>query len=66
MDWAFVATTFWRLMGALPLTLEVWFLSVVLGGLVAAGVTWMRVSGVRSRSRSWRAPMWRCSAARRC
>jgi octopine/nopaline transport system permease protein len=46
MDWAFAATTFWRLMTALPLTLEVWFLSVVLGGLVAAGVTWMRVSGV--------------------
>jgi octopine/nopaline transport system permease protein len=45
MDWGFTASTFWRLMGALPLTLEVWFLSVVLGGFVAAGVTWMRVSG---------------------
>ena len=45
MDWSFTATTFWRLMAALPLTLEVWFLSVVFGGLVAAGVTWMRVSG---------------------
>jgi octopine/nopaline transport system permease protein len=47
MDGGFVATTFWRLMAALPLTLEVWFLSVVLGGLVAGGVTWMRVSGKR-------------------
>ncbi len=45
MDGAFVGTTFWRLMAALPLTLEVWFLSVVLGGLIAAGVVWMRVGG---------------------
>jgi octopine/nopaline transport system permease protein len=47
MDWDFVATTFRRLMGALPLTLEVWFLSVVLGAMVAGGMAWMRVSGVR-------------------
>ena len=47
MDWTFVGQTFWRLLGALPLTLEVWFLSVVLGGVVAAGVVWMRVSGVK-------------------
>ena len=33
-----------RLLGALPLTLEVWALSVVFGALVAAGVTWMRAS----------------------
>ena len=45
MDLDFVARTFAKLIGALPLTLSVWFLSVVLGGLVAAGVTWMRVSG---------------------
>jgi len=45
MDWDFTLKTFWRLMAALPLTLEVWFLSLVLGGLVAAGVVWMRVSG---------------------
>jgi octopine/nopaline transport system permease protein len=45
MGEGFVATTFWRLMAALPLTLEVWLLSVVLGGLIAVGVTWMRVSG---------------------
>ena len=44
MDWDFAATTFWRLMAALPLTLEVWFFSVVLGGFLAAGVVWMRVS----------------------
>ncbi len=47
MDGGFVAATFWRLMAALPLTLEVWLLSVVLGGLIAAGVVRMRVSGSR-------------------
>ncbi|MBV9909791.1 MAG: ABC transporter permease subunit, partial [Hyphomicrobiales bacterium] len=45
MDFDFIAKTFSRLLAALPLTLSVWFLSVVLGALVAAGVTWMRVSG---------------------
>jgi len=45
MDLAFVATTFWRLMGALPLTLEVWALSILIGGPLAMGLTWMRVSG---------------------
>ena len=34
-----------KLLGALPLTLEVWALSVVLGGLIGAGVAWMRGSG---------------------
>jgi len=45
MDLAFVSSTFVRLIGALPLTLEVWALSIVLGAIVAAGVTSMRVSG---------------------
>ncbi len=47
MDFDFIAKSFVRLISALPLTLSVWFLSVVLGGFVAAGVTWMRVSGVK-------------------
>ena len=47
MDFGFISTTFVRLLAALPLTLAVWFLSVVLGALIAAGVTWMRVSGVK-------------------
>ncbi|HEX9168218.1 MAG TPA: ABC transporter permease subunit, partial [Roseiarcus sp.] len=47
MDFDFVSRTFVRLLAALPLTLSVWFLSVVLGALVAGGVTWMRVSGVK-------------------
>jgi octopine/nopaline transport system permease protein len=46
MDFDFITKTFVRLLGALPLTLSVWFLSVILGALVAASVTWMRVSGV--------------------
>ena len=45
MDFDFISKSFVRLLSALPLTLSVWFLSVVLGGFVAAGVTWMRVSG---------------------
>jgi octopine/nopaline transport system permease protein len=45
MDWGFVSATFMKLISALPLTLAVWALSVVFGALVAAGVTWMRVSG---------------------
>ncbi len=45
MDWGFAVATFVKLIGALPLTLGVWALSVAFGALVAAGVTWMRVSG---------------------
>ncbi len=47
MDWAFIATTFKRLISALPLTLEVWALSIVLGGLIGMGVTWARTSGIK-------------------
>jgi octopine/nopaline transport system permease protein len=45
MDWGFIGASFVRLIGALPLTLEVWALSVILGGIIAGGVTWMRASG---------------------
>jgi len=48
MDFAFLTDTFLRLMAALPLTLEVWALSVAFGALIGAGVTWMRVSGNRA------------------
>lgn len=47
MDFDFISQSFVRLMAALPLTLSVWFLSVVLGGFIAAGVTWLRISGVK-------------------
>jgi octopine/nopaline transport system permease protein len=45
MDADFIWTTFLRLIAALPLTLEVWALSIVLGGVVALGVAAARVSG---------------------
>jgi octopine/nopaline transport system permease protein len=48
MDFAFLTDTFLRLMAALPLTLEVWALSVAFGALIGAGVTWMRASGNRA------------------
>jgi len=44
MDWSFIGATFMRLLAAVPLTLEVWALSVILGAIVAAAVTWMRLS----------------------
>ena len=65
MDLDFITSTFVRLLAALPLTLSVWFLSVVLGALIAAGVTWMRVSGVQAARTRSRAPMSWCFAARR-
>ncbi len=64
MDLDFITKTFVRLLAALPLTLSVWFLSVVLGALVAAGVTWMRVSGFKPLE-LLRAPTSWCFAARR-
>ncbi len=45
MEASFVGATFMRLLAAVPLTLEVWAVSVILGAIVAAGVTWMRVGG---------------------
>ncbi len=53
MDAHFVWTSFVRLIGALPVTLSVWALSVFFGGFIAAGVAWMRISG--SRPLEWAA-----------
>jgi octopine/nopaline transport system permease protein len=47
MDFAFVWSTFLRLLAALPLTVEVWALSMLFGGVVALGVVTARVSGSR-------------------
>ncbi len=47
MDAAFIWATFLRLIVALQVTLSVWALSVVFGAFIAAGVTWMRGSGVK-------------------
>jgi octopine/nopaline transport system permease protein len=46
MDFAFVVSCFQKLIAALPVTLTIWALSVALGALIAAGVTWMRGSGI--------------------
>jgi octopine/nopaline transport system permease protein len=45
MDVEFLSTTFWRLMAALPLTVEIWALSIVLGGVFALGIAAARASG---------------------
>jgi len=47
MSLALIWTTFLRLMAALQVTLSVWALSVFIGAFIGAGVTWMRVSGVK-------------------
>ncbi len=47
MDWDFLATTFRRLIAALPLTVEVWALSILLGGVVGMLVAWARTSGIK-------------------
>jgi len=44
MDRTFIGKIFIQLLAAVPLTLEIWALSVIFGAIVAAGVTWMRVS----------------------
>jgi octopine/nopaline transport system permease protein len=46
----FASDTFFRLLAALPVTLEVWSLSVVIGAFLAIGLTWMRVSDSRALS----------------
>ena len=45
MDGSFLLDTFGKLMAALPLTLEVWALSMLFGGAIAAGVTALRLLG---------------------
>ena len=47
MDAAFIWTIFLRLLGALQVTLSVWSLSVFIGAFIGAGVTWLRISGMR-------------------
>ena len=47
MDPDFLWTTFVQLIHALHITLGVWLLSVSFGALIGAGVTWMRISGVK-------------------
>ncbi|WP_442916101.1 ABC transporter permease [Lichenihabitans sp. Uapishka_5] len=46
MDIPFLLDVIGRLLLALPMTLALFILSVSLGGVIALGLTWMRVSGV--------------------
>jgi octopine/nopaline transport system permease protein len=45
MDTAFLYDTMAKLFAVLPLTVLLWALSITIGGLLALGLTWMRVSG---------------------
>lgn len=45
MDIAFLLETTTKLLQVLPLTVLLWALSVSLGGALALGLVWMRVSG---------------------
>jgi octopine/nopaline transport system permease protein len=47
VDFGFYLSTIWSVLKALPLTLEIWFLGVAIGLLLASGLTWMRASGYR-------------------
>lgn len=47
MDSAFLYETMVKLFAVLPLTVFLWFLAITIGGLLALGLTWMRVSGNR-------------------
>src|SRR5260370_10461450 len=44
MDSAFLIETMGKLFAVLPLTVFLWALATTIGGLLALGLTWMRVS----------------------
>jgi octopine/nopaline transport system permease protein len=44
MDGAFLTETMTKLLAVLPLTVLLWALSISIGGALAVGLTWMRVS----------------------
>src|SRR5260370_21215524 len=44
MDSAFLIETMEKLFAVLPLTVFLWALAITIGGLLALGLTWMRVS----------------------
>src|SRR5450755_3916002 len=45
MDRVFLVDTMVKLFAVVPLTLLLWVLSITIGGVLALGLTWMRVSG---------------------
>jgi len=46
MDFAFLADTMGQLLAAVPTTVALWFLCISIGGVIALGAVWMRVSGI--------------------
>ena len=46
MDFAFLADTMRQLLAAVPTTAALWFSCIAIGGVLALGVVWMRVSGI--------------------
>jgi octopine/nopaline transport system permease protein len=46
MDFAFLADTMGQLLAVTPVTLELWAMSILIGGCLAVLITWARVSGV--------------------
>lgn len=48
IDVAFLAGVFAKLFAALPVTLELFAASIVLGGMLALGLLWLRLSGGRA------------------
>ena len=55
LDTAFLGEVLLKLLAALPMTLAIFVLCISLGGLLALGLTWMRVSGMRLLDRFARA-----------
>lgn len=45
MDFPFLASVMQQLLAAVPTTLLLWILSISIGGVLAVGICWMRVSG---------------------
>jgi octopine/nopaline transport system permease protein len=46
MDFAFLADTMGQLLAAVPKTVGLWILCISIGGVIALGAVWMRVSGI--------------------
>lgn len=46
MDFAFLADTMGQLLAVTPLTVALWFNSILIGGILAIFVTWARVGGI--------------------
>ncbi len=47
MDVAFLADTMGQLLAVTPLTVELWFFSILIGGILALFVCWARVRACR-------------------